>query len=135
MSGFFRRYLRGARLIEFGALTVVLALALGVYLVKARAGRETGDITQVESQIADEQHRVRLLQAEVAHLEQPARLQHLAEAAGLGPTADKRETSLDHLTDVAHQSTLPDSTHVASAAPAPTPAPAPAAPASTGAPQ
>ena len=130
MSGFFRRYLRGARLIEFGALTVVLALALGVYLVKARAGRETGDITQVQSQIADEQHRVRLLQAEVAHLEQPARLQHLAEAAGLGPTADKRETSLDHLTDVAHQSTLPD-THTAAAAPVP----APATPATTGAPQ
>ena len=103
MTGFIRRTLRGARLIEFGALTVCLALALAVYFVKTRAGRETGDITQVETQIADEQHRIRLLQAEVAHLEQPTRLQRLAEAAGLAPTADKRETSFDHLPDVARE--------------------------------
>jgi len=122
MSGFIRRTLRGARLIEFGALTVLLALALAVYMVKARAGRETGDITQVESQIADDQRRVRLLQAEVAHLEQPARLQHLAEAAGLAVTADKRETTLDHLPDVARQPTLV-SAQPAPAQPAASPAP------------
>jgi hypothetical protein len=75
-------------------------------MVKARAGRETGDITTVEGQIADEQHRVRLLQAEVAHLEQPERLQHLSEALGLGPTADKREITLDRLPDIARQSAL-----------------------------
>ena len=103
---FLRRTLRGSRLVELGALTVVLALAMAVYLVKARAGRETGDITSVESQIADEQHRVRLLQAEVAHLEQPERLQHLSEALGLGPTSDKRETTLDRLPDIARQSAL-----------------------------
>lgn len=103
---FLRRTLRGARLVELGALTVMLALALAVYMVKARAGRETGDITTVESQIADEQRRVRLLQAEVAHLEQPERLQRLSEALGLGPTSDKREVTLDRLADVARQSAL-----------------------------
>ncbi len=103
---FLRRTLRGARLVELGALTVMLALAMAVYLVKARAGRETGDITTVESQITDEQRRVRLLQAEVAHLEQPERLQHLSEALGLGPTSDKREVTLDRLPDVARQSAL-----------------------------
>jgi cell division protein FtsL len=103
---FLRRTLRGARLVELGALMVMLALALAVYMVKARAGRETGDITSVESQIAEEQHRVRLLQAEVAHLEQPERLQHLSEAIGLGPTSDKREITLDRLPDVARQSAL-----------------------------
>jgi len=100
-GGFLRRTLRGARLIELGALTLALALALAVYMVKARAGRETSDITTVEDQITDEQRRVRLLQAEVAHLEQPERLERLAEAVGLGPTSDKRETTLDHLADVA----------------------------------
>ncbi|MFI4936866.1 MAG: cell division protein, partial [Caulobacterales bacterium] len=81
---FLRRTLRGARLIEFGAFIVALALALTVYMIKARAGRETGDITAVETQITDEQRRVRLLQAEMAHLEQPERLVRLAEAVGLG---------------------------------------------------
>ncbi|HUO21891.1 MAG TPA: cell division protein [Caulobacteraceae bacterium] len=105
-SGFLRRTLRGARLIELGALTVMLGLALAVYMVKARASRETGDITQVETQIGDEQKRVRLLQAEAAYLEQPARLTRLAEAIGLGPTADARETTLDQLPDVARQPAL-----------------------------
>ena len=105
-DGFLRRLMRGARLIEFGALTLALTLALAVYMVKARAGRETSDITTVEDQITDEQRRMRLLQAEVAHLEQPERLERLAEAIGLGPTSDKRETTLDHLADVARQSVL-----------------------------
>ncbi|HVY35406.1 MAG TPA: cell division protein [Caulobacteraceae bacterium] len=103
---FLRRTLRGARLVELGALTVVLGLALAVYMVKARAGREAGDIVSVENQISDEQRRVRLLQAEVAHLEQPARLEKLAEIVGVGPTSDKRETSLDRLPDIARQSAL-----------------------------
>jgi hypothetical protein len=102
-GAFLRRTLRGARLIEFGALTVALGLALAVYMVKARAGRETSDISTVESQIVDEQRRIRLLQAEVAHLEQPERLERLSEAMGLGPTADDRETTLDRLPDVARQ--------------------------------
>lgn len=114
---FLRRTLSGARLIELGALVVMLALALAVYMIKARAGRETGDITAVENQIADEQRRVRLLQAEVAHLEQPERLLRLAQAIGLGPTSDKRETTLDRLPDIARQSALaaPDPTPPASA--------------------
>ena len=103
MSAFLRRTMRGFRIVEIGALTVVLALALAVYMVKARAGRETGDITTVESQIVDEQRRIRLLQAEVAHLEQPERLERLSAAMGLGPTADKRETALDRLPDLARQ--------------------------------
>jgi cell division protein FtsL len=105
-SGFLRRTFRGARLIELGGLTVMVALALVVYTVKARASRETGDISQVESQIAEEQKHVRLLQAEAAHLEQPERLQRLAESAGLAPTADARETTLDQLPDVAREPVL-----------------------------
>jgi len=113
---FLRRTLRGARLVELGALTVMLALALAVYMDKARAGRETGDITSVENQIADEQRRVHLLRAEVAHLEQPERLQHLSEALGLGPTSDQRETTLDRLPDIARQSALASPAEVKPAA-------------------
>jgi cell division protein FtsL len=103
---FLRRTLRGARLVELGALVVVLVLALAVYMIKAWAGRETGDIAAVENQIVDEQRRVRLLQAEVAHLEQPERLQRLAEAIGMGPTSDSRETTLERLPDIARQSAI-----------------------------
>ncbi len=116
MSAFLRRTLRGARLIELGALTVMVALALVVYTVKARAGRETGDISQVEGQIADEQKHLHLLEAEAARLERPDNLQRLAESLGLQPTADTRETTIEHLADVARP-------------PAPTAASAPAKPA------
>jgi cell division protein FtsL len=119
---FLRRTLRGARLVELGALIVMLVLALAVYMVKAWAGRETGDIATVQDQITDEQRRVRLLQAEVAHLEQPERLQRLAQSIGLGPTADDHETTLDRLPDIARQSALAapdDAKPQAPAAPAP----------------
>ncbi len=108
MSAFLRRTLRGARLIELGALALMVGLALVVYMIKARAGRETGDIAQVEGQIADAQKRIHLLQAEAAHLEQPQRLQRLAETIGLGPTAGAHETTLDRLPDVARQAELAD---------------------------
>jgi cell division protein FtsL len=117
--GFLKRTLRGFRIIEVAALTLVLALALAVYLVKARAGRETGDITEVQAQIGDEQHRLRLLQAEVAHLEQPRRLEKLSEIIGLEPTSAKRETEVEHLPDLARQAAL-----TAAASPKPTEAPA-----------
>ena len=103
---FLKRTLRGFRLVEIGALTVVLALALAVYLVKARAGRETGDITAVENQIQDEQRRIRLLQAEMAGLERPDRIERLSADLGLGPTADKREAPLDRLPELARQASL-----------------------------
>src|SRR3569833_554127 len=103
---FLKRTLRGFRLVEFGALTVMLALALAVYLVKARAGRETGDITAVESQIEDEQHRIRLLNAEMAALERPDRLQKLSADIGLAPTADKHETTLESLPELARQAAI-----------------------------
>ena len=77
-AGFMGRTLRGVRLVEFAALLVLLVMATGVYLAKAAAGRERADITQVQGQIDDENKRLRLLQAEVAHLEEPERLARLS---------------------------------------------------------
>ncbi len=105
MTGLFSvmgRSLRGLRLVEAFALVMLLVMILGNYLAKASAGRERGDITAVETQIADEQRRVRLLDAEVAHLEQPGRLEVLAAAAGLGPTVAKRQSQLEQLPDIAN---------------------------------
>ncbi len=120
MSGLFTvmgRSLRGLRLVEAFALLMLLVMILGNYLAKASAGRERGEITSVEAQINDEQRRVRLLDAEVAHLEQPGRLEVLAAAAGLGPTVAKHQGEADHLPEIARAALIPDKHAAAGAAP------------------
>lgn len=130
-AAFLGRSLRGVRLVEFGALMVLLAMVLSVYLAKASAGRERADITSVEQQIEDEQRHLRLLQAEVAHLEEPARLERLSIAAGLVPTTAKRQAGLDELDRVAQAPPAPEKVKVAAASPSP----AADSTAQTGAPQ
>jgi hypothetical protein len=107
-AAFLGRSLRGMRLIEFGALMVLLAMVLGVYLAKAAAGRERGDITAVQTQIEDESKRLRLLQAEVAHLEEPQRLERLSVALGLVPTGAKRQGSPEELDQIARAALIPE---------------------------
>ena len=96
------RRVRGFRLVDLAAFGVLVLLILGVYLAKTVAGRERADIATTERQIAAEKARIRLLQAEVTHLEQPARIEHLSETyLGLGPVSIKREASPDILSEVA----------------------------------
>lgn len=106
-AGFLGRSLRGVRLVEFAGLILLLALATGVYLAKAAAGRERADITQVQAQIDDETKRLRLLQAEVAHLEEPGRLGRLAAQLDLGPPPARHEGAPDDLNDIAHAALIP----------------------------
>jgi hypothetical protein len=111
MNGLFSvlgRSLRGLRLVEAFALVMLVVMILGNYLAKARAGRERGDITAVETQIGDEQRRLRLLQAEVAHLEQPERLERLSAAAGLGPTGAKHDGVIDQLPEISRSAMAPE---------------------------
>jgi cell division protein FtsL len=107
-AGFMGRTLRGVRLVEFAAVIVLLALATGVYLAKASAGRERADINQVQAQIDDENKRLRLLQAEVAHLEEPGRLARLSAQIGLQPTSEKRQAAPDDLAGIANAALLPE---------------------------
>ena len=110
------RRIRGFRLIDLLALMVLVVLVLGVYLAKTIAGRERAQIATAERQIESEKARIRLLQAEVAHLEQPARIERLSESyLGLGPVAFKRDVTPDALAAVAR--------HPAAAGPAATPPP------------
>ena len=96
------RRIRGFRLIDMVALGVLMLLILGVYLAKTIAGRERAEIATAERQIEAEKARIRLLQAEVTHLEQPARIEHLSETyLGLGPVSIKHEASPDVLGDIA----------------------------------
>lgn len=96
------RKVRGFRLVDLAALGFLALLILGVYLAKTMAGRERAQIASVDRQIVEEKARIRLLQAEVAHLEQPARIERLSEAyLGMQPTPIRHEASPDALMEIA----------------------------------
>jgi len=121
----FRRRIFGLRIFEVAAFACVAALAFGVYFAKTEAGRERGRIATVERQIAEEQRKLKLLRAEVAHLEQPERLGALSSAhLGLQPQDGAREALVETLPDIAR----PAEKTPPSAPGRPTPQPAPVAP-------
>ncbi len=102
LTAVFTRRVRGVRLINLWGAGLLLVLVLGLYLVKTFAGAERADIDRTEAQIVDEQRRIRLLQAEVAYLEQPDRIQRLAEInLHVQPLSGKHETGVDSLGAVA----------------------------------
>ena len=98
----FERRVRGFRVVHLAAVGCLATLVLGVYGFKAGAGRESARISDVDAQIADERRHVRLLRAELAHLEQPARLQRLSSAyLGMGPAGGAREAPEESLSELA----------------------------------
>ena len=109
--------IRGIRWIEIIGVLMVAAMIFSVYLAKAAAARESARIAELERQIGESGERVRLLRAQVARLEQPARLEALSREVGLGPVEMKRQASEDTL-----QTLKP-----VAAPPAPAPVVAPAA--------
>jgi cell division protein FtsL len=99
---FMDRRIRGFRLVDVVAFGLLIALVLSVYLAKTIAGRERAEIATVERQIDEERARIRLLQAETAHLEQPARIEHLSSAyLGMAPVTAKQEARPEDLPLVA----------------------------------
>lgn len=108
VSSLFTQRVRGFRVIDLVALIVLLALALGVYAFKTLAGAEKADIADVQTQIVSEQKRVRLLHAEIAHLEDPSRIERLStEYLGFKPVDPKQEASIEALPQVAAQVAKP----------------------------
>ncbi|HEX2818196.1 MAG TPA: cell division protein [Phenylobacterium sp.] len=98
------RRVRGFRLVDLVAMGLLTVLILGVYLAKTIAGGERTKIASVERQIGAEKARIRLLQAEVSHLEQPARIERLSETyLGMAPVSFKREADPDALPDLARK--------------------------------
>jgi hypothetical protein len=124
------RKVRGFKLIDVVALALLAALVLGVYLAKTMAGRERTEIARVDRQIAVERGRIRLLEAEVTHLEQPARIGQLSQAyLGLAPTTAQNEATPEALDEIAREAAKA-SAKTAGEAPAAAPAQtAPLAPA------
>ena len=102
LSGLLDRKVRGFRVLDLAALAVFLVLALTVYAFKSFAGDQRADIVDVENQIRDETRQVRLLEAEVARLESPARLEALARRyAGQAPITARQEITPEDLPQVA----------------------------------
>ena len=96
------RKIRGFRLVDVVAFGVLVAMVLAVYLAKTMAGSERAQIASIERQINAEKVRIRLLQAEVAYLEQPARIEALSTThLGMVPIQAKHETTIDKLGEVA----------------------------------
>src|SRR6201991_1496020 len=98
----FSRKVRGFRLLDLVGAGLLVAVILGVYLAKTMAGSERADIATVERQIKGEKARIRLLQAEVAHLEQPGRIERLSETyLHLAPVSEKRVAQFSDLPQLA----------------------------------
>jgi cell division protein FtsL len=108
LGGVFSRRLRGFRVLDLLALAVLLALALGSYAFKTFAGAQSADTAGVQSQIVQEQKRIRLLQAEIAHLEDPGRVERLAtQYLGMTPVDPKQEITAEALPQVALRGARP----------------------------
>ena len=100
----FQTRFRGFRIIDLSAFGFLAVLVLSVYAFKANQGGESARIEDVDDQIASEQRQIRVLDAELAHLQEPARLERLSiRYLGLGPTSAKHETSVDALIDISRQ--------------------------------
>ena len=92
---------RGVRWVEIIGLMLVAAMIFSVYLAKAAAAGESARIASLERQITQNGQRVRLLRAEVARLEQPARLEALSRDAGLEPVDVHRQATVASLPELA----------------------------------
>jgi hypothetical protein len=76
--GFLTARIRGFRIVNLLALTVLLVIALGSYALKTLAGAQDAGEVNVEDQILQEQKRIRMLQAEISTLGGPQRVADLS---------------------------------------------------------
>lgn len=98
----FNHRVRGFRTLNLALAVLLAALAVGVNLAKTFAGRERNEIGRVEHEIGKERRRIRLLEAEVAHLEQPERLERLSRLyLAMAPVGARQETPPERLADIA----------------------------------
>lgn len=98
ISVIFTHRTRGFRTLNVLLASVLVVLAVGVNLAKTFAGKERTEIVRIERDIRNETRQIRVLQAEVAHLEQPERLERLSRAyLAMAPVNVKQETTVEDL--------------------------------------
>lgn len=92
------RRVRGVRVVNLVALTVLLTLAVTSYAFKTLAEAQSADTADIQSRIIQEGKRIRLLKAELSHLESPGRIESLSgQYLGLVPVDPKREIEAENL--------------------------------------
>ena len=113
----FTRKIRGFRLLDLVGVSLLVFIILGVYLAKTLAGRERAEIASVERLIKTEKARIRLLQAEVAHLEQPGRIERLSVVyLKMESVPASREATAAQLADLARAGPAPKADEVSAVA-------------------
>ena len=113
----FTRKIRGFRLLDLIGVSLLVMIILGVYLAKTLAGRERAEIATVEREIKTVKARIRLLQAEVAHLEQPGRIERLSVAyLKMETVPASREATAEQLADLARAGPAPKADAVSAVA-------------------
>ena len=81
MSVYVPRHLRAARrMMAFILFVIGVSLTVGLYYVKTRAQSAKKEVRKLERLISQEEASLRVLSAEIAYLENPARLKELSEA-------------------------------------------------------
>ena len=94
---------RGFRVTEIIGVAILAAVVVSVYFVKAQAARQSAEIAALQADISHQRQRVRLLTAETARLEEPARLEALSRQAGLAPISVEQRADLNALPALAPQ--------------------------------
>ncbi len=86
------------RIAGFILLLIGVSLMIGLYYVKTRAQTARQSADRLHYEIALEEAAIGVLRAEIAHLEDPARLQLLAEDhLGLAPTQTNQMITIDDI--------------------------------------
>jgi len=102
LRSFLTRRVRGVRVVNLMALTVLLTLAVTSYAFKTLAEAQSADTADIQSQITLEGKRIRLLKAELSHLESPGRVETLSsQYLGLTAADPKHEIAVQDLARVA----------------------------------
>ncbi len=88
----FTHRIRGFRVLDVAFVALIVSIAVASYAFKTFAGAEDADAGSVETRILAEQKRIRLLDAEIARLEDPRRIEDLStrylQFAPVAPTHD-----------------------------------------------
>ncbi|MFZ5670132.1 MAG: cell division protein FtsL [Pseudomonadota bacterium] len=104
----FNHRIRGFRTVNLVLAALLAVLAVGVNFAKTFAGRERNEIGEVVREIGREKSRIRVLEAEVAHLEQPERLERLSRRyLAMAPVTARQETAPDGLAGLAARTPRP----------------------------
>jgi hypothetical protein len=96
--------IRGFRVLDLAFVAVIVSIAVASYAFKTFASAEDADASSVETRIVDEEKRIRLLDAEIARLEDPRRIEDLSTRyLALGPVSPSQEIEPRALAQVAAQ--------------------------------